>query len=161
MLPPGQTGRQTIAFQVSASGTQRTRHTGEGLPGAVWSPLILSTMPPAEVRNFGKQLPMGRPPNRPNLGRRPSDAGNGSHISGAMITVTRENQSARLRHPRDLRLQHRKHTCPERVDEGVLVAPHMVEVQLGGSELEEGPNPLLVKRQARGDRQLRPDILFR
>jgi NAD(P)-dependent dehydrogenase (short-subunit alcohol dehydrogenase family) len=31
------------------------------LPGPVWTPLIPSTMPPDQVAEFGKQVPMGRP----------------------------------------------------------------------------------------------------
>ncbi len=30
-------------------------------PGPIWTPLIVSTMPPEEVRNFGQQTPLGRP----------------------------------------------------------------------------------------------------
>jgi NAD(P)-dependent dehydrogenase (short-subunit alcohol dehydrogenase family) len=31
------------------------------LPGPVWTPLIPSTMPPDQVKDFGKQVPLGRP----------------------------------------------------------------------------------------------------
>jgi hypothetical protein len=31
------------------------------LPGPIWTPLIPSTMPPDQVAEFGKQVPMGRP----------------------------------------------------------------------------------------------------
>ena len=31
------------------------------LPGPVWTPLIPSTMPPEQVAEFGKQVPLGRP----------------------------------------------------------------------------------------------------
>ena len=31
------------------------------LPGPVWTPLIPSTMPPDQVADFGKQVPLGRP----------------------------------------------------------------------------------------------------
>ena len=30
-------------------------------PGPIWTPLIPSTMPPAKVKNFGKNTPLGRP----------------------------------------------------------------------------------------------------
>src|SRR5690349_15286103 len=30
-------------------------------PGPIWTPLIPSTMPPEKVKDFGKQVPMGRP----------------------------------------------------------------------------------------------------
>lgn len=36
-------------------------------PGPIWTPLIPSTMPEDKVKNFGKQVPMQRPANRPNL----------------------------------------------------------------------------------------------
>jgi hypothetical protein len=31
------------------------------LPGPVWTPLIPATMPPEQVKDFGKQTPLGRP----------------------------------------------------------------------------------------------------
>ena len=31
------------------------------LPGPIWTPLIPSTMPPDQVEDFGKQVPLGRP----------------------------------------------------------------------------------------------------
>ena len=31
------------------------------LPGPIWTPLIPSTMPPDQVAEFGKQVPLGRP----------------------------------------------------------------------------------------------------
>ncbi|MEM5326366.1 SDR family oxidoreductase [Paraburkholderia sp. JHI2823] len=59
-------------------------------PGPIWTPLIPSTMPPEQVREFGKATPMGRPGQPAEL------AGayvllasqEGSYISGATIAVT-------------------------------------------------------------------------
>ena len=59
-------------------------------PGPVWTPLIPSTMPPDKVRNFGKQVPMGRPAQPAELAppyvMLASDEA--SYISGATIAVT-------------------------------------------------------------------------
>jgi hypothetical protein len=59
-------------------------------PGPVWTPLIPSTMPPEKVRNFGKQVPMGRPGQPAELAPAyvmlASDEA--SYISGATIAVT-------------------------------------------------------------------------
>jgi NAD(P)-dependent dehydrogenase (short-subunit alcohol dehydrogenase family) len=59
-------------------------------PGPVWTPLIPSTMPPDKVKNFGKQVPMGRPAQPSELAppyvMLASDEA--SYISGAMIAVT-------------------------------------------------------------------------
>jgi len=59
-------------------------------PGPVWTPLIPSTMPPDRVRNFGKQVPMGRPAQPAELAPAyvmlASDEA--SYISGATIAVT-------------------------------------------------------------------------
>lgn len=59
-------------------------------PGPVWTPLIPSTMPPDKVRNFGKQVPMGRPGQPAELAppyvMLASDEA--SYISGATIAVT-------------------------------------------------------------------------
>jgi len=59
-------------------------------PGPVWTPLIPSTMPPDKVKNFGKQVPMGRPAQPVELAPAyvmlASDEA--SYISGAMIAVT-------------------------------------------------------------------------
>jgi len=56
----------------------------------VWTPLIPSTMPPDRVRNFGKQVPMGRPAQPAELAPAyvmlASDEA--SYISGATIAVT-------------------------------------------------------------------------
>ena len=59
-------------------------------PGPIWTPLIPSTMPPEQVRDFGNATPMGRPGQPAEL------AGayvllasqEGSYISGATIAVT-------------------------------------------------------------------------
>jgi NAD(P)-dependent dehydrogenase (short-subunit alcohol dehydrogenase family) len=59
-------------------------------PGPVWTPLIPSTMPPEKVKNFGKQVPMGRPAQPAELA--PPyvmlASEEASYISGAMIAVT-------------------------------------------------------------------------
>lgn len=59
-------------------------------PGPVWTPLIPSTMPEEEVRNFGKQVPMGRPAQPRELApvyvMLASDEA--SYVSGATIAVT-------------------------------------------------------------------------
>jgi NAD(P)-dependent dehydrogenase (short-subunit alcohol dehydrogenase family) len=59
-------------------------------PGPVWTPLIPSTMPPDKVKNFGKQVPMGRPAQPAELAppyvMLASDEA--SYISGATIAVT-------------------------------------------------------------------------
>lgn len=59
-------------------------------PGPVWTPLIPSTMPPEKVKNFGKNVPMGRPAQPKELAPAyvmlaTSEA---SYISGATIAVT-------------------------------------------------------------------------
>jgi NAD(P)-dependent dehydrogenase (short-subunit alcohol dehydrogenase family) len=59
-------------------------------PGPVWTPLIPSTMPPDKVKNFGKQVPMGRPAQPAELAPpyvmlATEEA---SYISGATIAVT-------------------------------------------------------------------------
>ncbi|SDE36721.1 SDR family oxidoreductase [Paraburkholderia lycopersici] len=59
-------------------------------PGPIWTPLIPSTMPAEDVRDFGKATPMGRPGQPAEL------AGayvllashEGSYISGATVAVT-------------------------------------------------------------------------
>ncbi len=59
-------------------------------PGPVWTPLIPSTMPPEKVRDFGKQVPMGRPAQPKELApvyvMLASEES--SYVSGAMIAVT-------------------------------------------------------------------------
>jgi NAD(P)-dependent dehydrogenase (short-subunit alcohol dehydrogenase family) len=59
-------------------------------PGPVWTPLIPSTMPPENVKNFGKQVPMARPAQPKELiapyVMLASDEA--SYISGATIAVT-------------------------------------------------------------------------
>jgi NAD(P)-dependent dehydrogenase (short-subunit alcohol dehydrogenase family) len=40
---------------------QRGIRVNSVLPGPVWTPLIPSTMPPDQVAEFGKQVPLGRP----------------------------------------------------------------------------------------------------
>jgi hypothetical protein len=59
-------------------------------PGPVWTPLIPSTMPPDKVRDFGKQVPMGRPAQPAELA--PAyvmlATDEASYISGATIAVT-------------------------------------------------------------------------
>jgi NAD(P)-dependent dehydrogenase (short-subunit alcohol dehydrogenase family) len=59
-------------------------------PGPVWTPLIPSTMPPEEVKNFGKDYPMGRPAQPKELA--PAyvmlATNEASYISGATVAVT-------------------------------------------------------------------------
>ena len=59
-------------------------------PGPVWTPLIPSTMPPDQVKEFGKQTPMGRPAQPRELA--PAyvmlATDEASYISGATIAVT-------------------------------------------------------------------------
>jgi NAD(P)-dependent dehydrogenase (short-subunit alcohol dehydrogenase family) len=59
-------------------------------PGPVWTPLIPSTMPPEEVRDFGKDYPMGRPAQPKELA--PAyvmlATDEASYVSGATIAVT-------------------------------------------------------------------------
>lgn len=59
-------------------------------PGPVWTPLIPSTMPPDQVKEFGKQTPLGRPAQPAELAAPyvmlASDEA--SYISGATIAVT-------------------------------------------------------------------------
>lgn len=59
-------------------------------PGPVWTPLIPSTMPPEQVRDFGKAYPIGRPAQPRELAPAyvmlASDEA--SYISGATIAVT-------------------------------------------------------------------------
>jgi NAD(P)-dependent dehydrogenase (short-subunit alcohol dehydrogenase family) len=59
-------------------------------PGPVWTPLIVSTMPPEEVKNFGKSVPFGRPAQPAELAPvyvlLASDEA--SYVSGATIAVT-------------------------------------------------------------------------
>lgn len=59
-------------------------------PGPVWTPLIPSTMPEEKVKNFGKQVPMGRPAQPRELApvyvMLASDES--SYVSGATIAVT-------------------------------------------------------------------------
>jgi NAD(P)-dependent dehydrogenase (short-subunit alcohol dehydrogenase family) len=59
-------------------------------PGPVWTPLIPSTMPEEKVKNFGKQVPMGRPAQPRELApvyvMLASDEA--SYVSGATIAVT-------------------------------------------------------------------------
>jgi NAD(P)-dependent dehydrogenase (short-subunit alcohol dehydrogenase family) len=59
-------------------------------PGPVWTPLIPSTMPPEKVKDFGKQVPMGRPAQPRELApvyvMLASDEA--SYVSGATIAVT-------------------------------------------------------------------------
>jgi NAD(P)-dependent dehydrogenase (short-subunit alcohol dehydrogenase family) len=59
-------------------------------PGPIWTPLIPSTMPPEEVREFGKNTPLGRPGQpaevAPVYVLLASDEA--SYISGARIEVT-------------------------------------------------------------------------
>jgi NAD(P)-dependent dehydrogenase (short-subunit alcohol dehydrogenase family) len=59
-------------------------------PGPIWTPLIPSTMPPEQVANFGKQVPLGRP-------GRPAEVApvyvmlasdEASYVSGARVAVT-------------------------------------------------------------------------
>jgi NAD(P)-dependent dehydrogenase (short-subunit alcohol dehydrogenase family) len=59
-------------------------------PGPVWTPLIPATMPPEKVKNFGKQVPMGRPAQPRELApvyvMLASDEA--SYVSGATVAVT-------------------------------------------------------------------------
>jgi hypothetical protein len=59
-------------------------------PGPIWTPLIPSTMPPEKVKNFGKDVPMGRPGQPVELAAvyvlLASDAA--SYVSGATVAVT-------------------------------------------------------------------------
>jgi NAD(P)-dependent dehydrogenase (short-subunit alcohol dehydrogenase family) len=59
-------------------------------PGPVWTPLIPATMPPDKVRDFGKQVPMGRPAQPGELApvyvMLASDEA--SYVSGATVAVT-------------------------------------------------------------------------
>jgi len=59
-------------------------------PGPIWTPLIPSTMPAEKVKNFGKQVPFGRPGQPAELApvyvMLASDEA--SYVSGAMIPVT-------------------------------------------------------------------------
>jgi NAD(P)-dependent dehydrogenase (short-subunit alcohol dehydrogenase family) len=59
-------------------------------PGPIWTPLIPSTMPPEQVKNFGSQVPMKRPGQPAELApvyvMLASDAA--SYVSGATIAVT-------------------------------------------------------------------------
>ncbi|HVW91064.1 MAG TPA: SDR family oxidoreductase [Devosia sp.] len=59
-------------------------------PGPVWTPLIPSTMPEEAVKNFGKQVPMGRPAQPAELApvyvMLASDEA--SYVSGATVAVT-------------------------------------------------------------------------
>ena len=59
-------------------------------PGPVWTPLIPSTMPPEKVKNFGKQVPMGRPAQPKELApvyvMLATDEA--SYVSGATVAVT-------------------------------------------------------------------------
>ena len=59
-------------------------------PGPVWTPLIPSTMPPEKVKNFGKQVPMGRPAQPKELAAPyvMLASQEASYISGATIAVT-------------------------------------------------------------------------
>ena len=59
-------------------------------PGPIWTPLIPSTMPPEQVKNFGQQVPMERPGQpaevAPVYVMLASDEA--SYVSGARIAVT-------------------------------------------------------------------------
>ncbi|TMJ65359.1 MAG: SDR family oxidoreductase, partial [Alphaproteobacteria bacterium] len=59
-------------------------------PGPIWTPLIPSTMPPANVEHFGENTPLGRAGQPAELAPAyvllASD--DGSYMSGAMIPVT-------------------------------------------------------------------------
>ncbi|RZA19171.1 MAG: SDR family oxidoreductase, partial [Proteobacteria bacterium] len=59
-------------------------------PGPVWTPLIPSTMPPEEVKDFGKSYPMGRPAQPAELApvyvMLASDEA--SYVSAATVAVT-------------------------------------------------------------------------
>ena len=59
-------------------------------PGPVWTPLIPSTMPPEQVKDFGKTTPLGRPAQPAELA--PAyvllAAEEASYMSGATVAVT-------------------------------------------------------------------------
>jgi NAD(P)-dependent dehydrogenase (short-subunit alcohol dehydrogenase family) len=59
-------------------------------PGPVWTPLIPSTMPPEQVKEFGKSYPMGRPAQPKELApvyvMLATDEA--SYVSGATVAVT-------------------------------------------------------------------------
>ncbi|MEW9855718.1 SDR family oxidoreductase [Novosphingobium sp. M1R2S20] len=59
-------------------------------PGPVWTPLIPSTMPPEQVKEFGKNTPLGRPAQPKELA--PAyvmlATDEASYVSGATIAVT-------------------------------------------------------------------------
>lgn len=59
-------------------------------PGPIWTPLIPSTMPPEQVEEFGRQVPLGRPGQpaevAPVYVLLASDEG--SYVSGARVAVT-------------------------------------------------------------------------
>src|SRR5690349_10377982 len=59
-------------------------------PGPIWTPLIPSTMPPEKVKDFGKQVPMGRPGQPKELApvyvMLATDEA--SYVSGATVAVT-------------------------------------------------------------------------
>jgi NAD(P)-dependent dehydrogenase (short-subunit alcohol dehydrogenase family) len=59
-------------------------------PGPVWTPLIPSTMPADKVKDFGKQVPLGRPAQPRELA--PVyvmlASAEASYVSGATIAVT-------------------------------------------------------------------------
>lgn len=59
-------------------------------PGPIWTPLIPATMPPEQVKQFGKQVPLQRPGQPAELA--PAfvllASQDGSYISGAVIPVT-------------------------------------------------------------------------
>ena len=59
-------------------------------PGPIWTPLIPSTMPPEQVENFGKDVPMGRAGQPAELApvyvMLASEEA--SYVSGATVAVT-------------------------------------------------------------------------
>lgn len=59
-------------------------------PGPIWTPLIPSTMPEESVKNFGKQVPMGRPGQPAELQTAYVMLADplSSYVSGATIAVT-------------------------------------------------------------------------
>lgn len=59
-------------------------------PGPIWTPLIPSTMPEEAVKNFGKQVPMGRPGQPAELQTAYVMLADplSSYVSGATIAVT-------------------------------------------------------------------------
>ena len=59
-------------------------------PGPIWTPLIPSTMPEEKVKNFGKQVPMGRPGQPAELQTAYVMLADplSSYVSGATIAVT-------------------------------------------------------------------------